>query len=168
MLRVTRPGSVACDRTNCGLDVDALVRREERFPNVLLERFAKKDVGELQGVQFATWAEPESLATGDEAAIHVHAQNAFDTERVLTVQLTQRPDLGKRGQVDFGKDARLVLPPFAAGTLTIPVTFDPKAKGKYHVFFRADVEGRGGRRGRVFRGRPYRPPINPALRVASR
>ena len=95
------------------------------------------------------------VPAGGELIVAIHAQNGMDTERTLEIHLQPRKDVGRGGHLGHDKLAVMVLPPGAAGTLTIPVTVHPKARRNYQITIVPEVKGNGGQRIRVYRAKQF-------------
>ena len=137
--------------------------RREVLHDVLQEHFDRGSIVEIDGVQFVGVPSHVEVAAGDELTFTVHAQNAFDAPRTLLVQLS--PDRRRLSgpALEADKEARLELPPGAAGVLQIPIAVHPGASGRFDVHFEPRVEGAGGTRVRFFRGQPFRHRQHPVL-----
>ncbi len=140
-----------------------LAHAKEVLPNALLEIFDKSELSEINGVQFGSTHSDLQLPAGGEMIVYVHAQNGMDEERRFEVRLKPRADIGKGSHLAFDKLATLILPAGAAGTLTIPVSVHPKARGSYPITIEPDVKGSGGERLRVFRARAFSQKVSGAM-----
>jgi len=132
-----------------------MAHAEEILPNALLEIFDKSELSEIGGVQFGSTHSDLQVPAGGEMTVTIHAQNGMDAERSFEIRLKPRADIGKGGHLSFDKLATLELPAGAAGTLTIPVSVHPKARGSYPITVEPRVKGSGGERLRVFRARAF-------------
>lgn len=128
---------------------------EEILPNLLLDQFAKSDLSELGGVQFRLTHSDIRVHAGGEFLVKIHAQNGMDTERTFELRLKRPIEIGRGGHLAFDKEARMILPAGAAGTLTIPVAVHTKARHSYSIDVDPKVIGSGGNRLRVYRARAF-------------
>ncbi|MEM7411120.1 MAG: hypothetical protein AAF430_12865 [Myxococcota bacterium] len=147
-----------------GVSAYRLAQVEEILPNPLLADFEKTTLRELNGVQFAVTHSDLAVQAGGEVLVHVSAQNGMSEPRSFELRLRPRA-LGKASQLGFDKNAVLQLPPGAAGTLSVPVTIHPKARGTFPIGVEPKVHGSGGVRWRVHRARAFSQRVSGAFQI---
>ncbi len=111
----------------------------EQFPSALWEKFDKKKIYELAGVQFAAQA-PKTLKAGTHDFIDLYIQNCWDEPRSFTVTAK-----GGKGLIFHGQ-TQITVEAVAVGILRIPVAASHQAKGNQHLKFIPAVIGKGGKR----------------------
>lgn len=125
----------------------SIARKRDRNPNFLREKFVDSGIRERDGVQFVLVPPNETVKAGDAFEVQILAQNCMDAPRRLQIALKPLRTASIRpGRFRFDEQAAVLLPPRAAGRLTIPVIVGSEAKGLQIWKSVPTVTGRPGRR----------------------
>ena len=128
--------------------------RRGSLPDILRQRFDRRSILEVDGVQFVVAYGPLEIGGGECVQINVVAQNCWNEPRTLWFGL----DVGTRLSLDragllFEREPSVTIPGAAVVAMTIPVVAQPEAKGRFVLHAKPKVEGSGGARVRHSRAR---------------
>lgn len=121
--------------------------------NVLLERFARDEILEIDGVQWTVVRGPEDVAVP--TWIRIFVQSCVAAERTVIISLEDVTGLLKRrGSLATPPIQPLRLAPGEVGALLVPVGAGPRPAREALLYVSVRARGGAGRRLRRFRGRP--------------
>ncbi len=126
-------------------------RIEDVGVNVLLARFDKGSIFEIDGVQWAVERGGDDV--GRESWIKVFLQSCVAAERSVTIELEDVAGLlGRRGSLTTPPLEAVTLGPGDVGGLLIPVRPGPRPAEEAWLYVSVQARGAPGRRLRRFRG----------------
>jgi hypothetical protein len=124
----------------------------DEAPNVLLQRFSRAEIFEIDGVQWIAVRGPAGVEEG--SWLEILVQSCVDAERTVSITLEDAAGLLKRrGSLATPSIDAIHLGPGEVGALRVPVLPGAKPARDAYLYVSVRARGPGGRRVRVFRAR---------------
>ena len=120
---------------------------KDALPNILLQRFRRSHVWEVDGVQFASVHDGRRVEAGRSFDLVVTLQNCWDVERVVSFVLMAVRDKGLRSP----RESAVALPAGAVVEARIPIGTEPGRKGRFALLLGVRAKGASGARIRRWR-----------------
>jgi hypothetical protein len=131
----------------------------DRVPDVLAQRFGRRAMFEVSGVQVTACA-PAQIRSDEIAPVDFYLQNCFDQPRTVEVAFDDTPLFGSGGMVRWNHPGQIVLAGSEVKHVRFPICATAPSAGESSVYVAMRVSGRGGKRLRRWRAPFAAPPLS--------